>query len=340
MVNPNPTVDAGPDATILEGQSVQIGGAPTASGNGPFTYSWTPTTDLDDATLANPTATPSASTTYTVEVTDANNCVNTDEVTVTVQSCEDAIDEGVADIQDLIDDPGTSAKAMQKLEKAKSKLEEALEKLAEGNIKKAFGKLEKAVKELGNAGEAGADVSDLIDALVGVAQQIAQNALDEALALPGDPGEIAKAQDEMAQAQEDLDAGKPDKAIKHFQNAWEHAQKAIELGMSLPKSSPSELVEHTSIPTEFELSQNYPNPFNPSTTITFAVPEASEVKLAIYNLRGQLIQTLHSGPIAAGQHSVVWNGNDFRGAKVASGVYVYRLEAKDLVMTKKLVLMK
>ncbi|MCH8875056.1 T9SS type A sorting domain-containing protein [candidate division KSB1 bacterium] len=88
------------------------------------------------------------------------------------------------------------------------------------------------------------------------------------------------------------------------------------------------------------MEQNYPNPFNPSTTITFAVPEASEVTLAIYNLRGQLIQTLHSGPIAAGQHSVVWNGNDSRGVKVASGVYVYRLEAKGFALSKKLVLMK
>jgi len=86
--------------------------------------------------------------------------------------------------------------------------------------------------------------------------------------------------------------------------------------------------------------QNHPNPFNPSTTITFAVPEAGEVTLAIYNLRGQLIQTLHSGPIAAGQHSVVWNGTDFRGAKVASGVYVYKLQAKDFVATKKLVFTK
>ncbi|MCH8956849.1 T9SS type A sorting domain-containing protein, partial [candidate division KSB1 bacterium] len=111
---------------------------------------------------------------------------------------------------------------------------------------------------------------------------------------------------------------------------------------SLPKLAvpTDDVTVQETIPEGYALEQNYPNPFNPSTTITFGVPEASEVKLAIYNLRGQLIQTLHSGPIAAGQHSVVWNGNDFRGAKVASGVYVYRLEAKDLVMTKKLVLMK
>ena len=94
------------------------------------------------------------------------------------------------------------------------------------------------------------------------------------------------------------------------------------------------------IPKTYALEQNHPNPFNPSTTITFGVPEASEVTLAIYNMRGQLIQTLHSGFIDAGQHNVVWNGNDSRGAKVASGVYVYRLESKGFVLSKKLMLMK
>jgi len=112
--------------------------------------------------------------------------------------------------------------------------------------------------------------------------------------------------------------------------------------VSLPKLAlPTDAVSvQETIPEGYALEQNYPNPFNPSTTITFAVPEASEVTLAIYNLRGQLIQTLHSGPIAAGQHSVVWNGNDSRGVKVASGVYVYRLEAKGFVVSKKLVLTK
>jgi len=94
------------------------------------------------------------------------------------------------------------------------------------------------------------------------------------------------------------------------------------------------------MPTEFVLHSNYPNPFNPSTTISFGVPEASEVTLAIYNMRGQLIQTLQSGFIAAGQHSVVWDGTDFRGAKVASGIYVYRLEGKGIVVSKKLVFTK
>lgn len=96
----------------------------------------------------------------------------------------------------------------------------------------------------------------------------------------------------------------------------------------------------SSVPDGFSLAQNHPNPFNPSTTINFAVPEAGEVTLSIYNLRGQLIQTLLSGVIEAGQHSVVWDGTDFRGAKVASGVYLYKLTSKEFVATKKLAFTK
>ncbi len=111
-----------------------------------------------------------------------------------------------------------------------------------------------------------------------------------------------------------------------------------ELGKITADASGSGAV--TAMPDRFALGQNYPNPFNPSTTITFDVPEASEVTLAIYNLRSQLIQTLHSGVIAAGQHSIVWNGRDFRGAKVASGIYLYQLKANGFVATRKLILTK
>jgi Tol biopolymer transport system component len=94
------------------------------------------------------------------------------------------------------------------------------------------------------------------------------------------------------------------------------------------------------LPATFEMEQNYPNPFNPTTTIGFAVPDAGEVKLAIYNLRGQLVRILHNGPLAAGHHKVVWDGADAQGAKVATGVYVYRLEGNNFIAHRKLVLAK
>jgi len=99
-------------------------------------------------------------------------------------------------------------------------------------------------------------------------------------------------------------------------------------------------VETGSVPKEFELGQNYPNPFNPSTTISFALPESGEIKLSIFNLKGQLVKTLASGQMAAGWHTVIWNGTNEQGNQAASGIYVYSLEAKGFKVTKKLVLAK
>ncbi|MCA6073337.1 PKD domain-containing protein [Fulvivirga sedimenti] len=87
LVEPALVVDAGTDVEVCNGLGVAIGGTPTATGgDGSYTYSWTPTTGLDDASLANPTATPSVTTNYTVTVTDGNGCAVSDAVLVTVNS--------------------------------------------------------------------------------------------------------------------------------------------------------------------------------------------------------------------------------------------------------------
>ncbi len=88
-VNPNPVADAGLDQEICEGGSTTLGGNPTASGGtAPYTYSWSPTTGLNDPTAANPTVTLNAAGTYTymVTVTDSKGCTASDQVVVTVQS--------------------------------------------------------------------------------------------------------------------------------------------------------------------------------------------------------------------------------------------------------------
>ncbi len=94
------------------------------------------------------------------------------------------------------------------------------------------------------------------------------------------------------------------------------------------------------IPESIALQQNYPNPFNPSTTISFALPEASEVTLAIYNTSGQVVKTLVVAEMSAGHHSFVWDAKDESGAHVASGVYLYVIKAGEFTAQKKLVLMK
>ena len=94
------------------------------------------------------------------------------------------------------------------------------------------------------------------------------------------------------------------------------------------------------IPTEFELYQNYPNPFNPSTTIKYALKEHAKVVLKIYNILGQEIRTLVNERQKAGYQTVVWDGRDNRGVQVASGVYIYRIQANDFVQNKKMVFLK
>ena len=99
--------------------------------------------------------------------------------------------------------------------------------------------------------------------------------------------------------------------------------------------------EQTELPTKFDLSQNYPNPFNPTTMIEYSVPEAAEVQVGIYNLLGQEIRVLASGEHQPGFYSTLWNGLDKNGARVESGVYIYRMSSSaGFSATRKLVLLK
>ncbi len=88
-------------------------------------------------------------------------------------------------------------------------------------------------------------------------------------------------------------------------------------------------------PTTFVLEQNYPNPFNATTTLRYAVPKDGLVKLAIYNIMGQVVATLVNGQERAGYHTVTWDGSN-----VASGVYLYRLEVQGHNLTHKMLLLK
>jgi len=93
-------------------------------------------------------------------------------------------------------------------------------------------------------------------------------------------------------------------------------------------------------PDTFALDQNMPNPFNPSTTITYQMPEAGEVKLVVYNLLGQEIRTLVDEALDAGYHKVVWDGTDALGRQVASGIYIYRIKAASNTYARRMMLLK
>jgi len=89
------------------------------------------------------------------------------------------------------------------------------------------------------------------------------------------------------------------------------------------------------VPTVYALNQNYPNPFNPSTEISFDLPAASHVELTVFNVLGQRVKTLVDADMEAGTHTVTWDASPY-----SSGVYFYRVSAKDFSMTKKMLLLK
>ncbi len=94
------------------------------------------------------------------------------------------------------------------------------------------------------------------------------------------------------------------------------------------------------LPTSYDLSQNYPNPFNATTQINFALPNAGNVSLKIYNVAGQLVKSFNQ-PMEAGYRTITWDGTNSNGDNVASGVYFYRLDVeKQFSKTLKMTLLK
>jgi len=103
-------------------------------------------------------------------------------------------------------------------------------------------------------------------------------------------------------------------------------ENATSTTLSLSKSTSGAGSEST-LPNEFLLQQNYPNPFNPATEISFTLPMDAQVRLTIYNVLGKQIKTLVNENRAAGSYSVLWNGKDENGTPMASGVYLYQIDA-------------
>ena len=98
--------------------------------------------------------------------------------------------------------------------------------------------------------------------------------------------------------------------------------------------------EGEGVPVEFALHENYPNPFNPTTTLRFDLPEVSDITLTIYNMLGQKVRTFNYQNTSAGYHSIKWNATNDYGDPLGAGVYLYQLQTKDFVKTRKMVLLK
>jgi hypothetical protein len=87
-------------------------------------------------------------------------------------------------------------------------------------------------------------------------------------------------------------------------------------------------------------ARNYPNPFNPSTEIAYSLDSSADVRIEIYNVAGQAVRTFDLGYQASGEHSVHWDGLDSSGAPAASGIYYYRIQAGNDVLTDDMILLK
>ena len=87
-------------------------------------------------------------------------------------------------------------------------------------------------------------------------------------------------------------------------------------------------------------AQNFPNPANPSTTIKYSLPDEVQVQLVIYNSLGQRIRMLLNQNQQPGIHSIIWNGKDTYGRDVATGIYLYVLEAGPNRLINKMILLK
>jgi hypothetical protein len=94
------------------------------------------------------------------------------------------------------------------------------------------------------------------------------------------------------------------------------------------------------LPRRLELGNPYPNPFNGGTRIEFALPEATGLRLEIYDLRGRRLRTLVQGETEAGFHSVEWDGRDGRGRAVAAGVYLCRMQTAGFATCRRLTLVR
>jgi hypothetical protein len=100
------------------------------------------------------------------------------------------------------------------------------------------------------------------------------------------------------------------------------------------------------LPKSFALEQNYPNPFNPSTTISYTIHSRGSIDspnrtvLEIYNLLGQKVRTLVEVTQSPGTYTVVWEGDNDAGKRVASGLYFYRLTLGEEFQTKKMMMIK
>jgi FlgD Ig-like domain len=331
-----PAANAGADLATTAGVSAKIGANPTASGGtGTLTINWSPSTGLSSTNAANPIAIPGSTTTYTLTVTDQNNCAAIDYVTVRAGNLVNSQIKAVIGPTNLYDPNLNQVRA-----------DIAIKNISGVPI---YGPLTAVFKTLtpgpptitiGNAdgGDEGLGCYYDYSNLLGSDNVLSHNEtsgyklwiFQEHVTPPVSFRFFADVIGDLDNIPKTVTDQKQPLAFSF----------EVQTGTVEDHTVSIQAGNGSAIPEAYALQQNHPNPFNPSTTIQFDLPKAGEVTLKIYNSVGQLVRTLVSGDYEAGAHKVIWDAKDDHGTQVASGVYVSVLKAGNFVAQQKLVLMK
>jgi len=122
---------------------------------------------------------------------------------------------------------------------------------------------------------------------------------------------------------------------------WSSSVQTVTTGSRTSLSCGDFVEKYTTIlPENFYLAQNYPNPFNSSTQIGYGLPLDAHVKLTIYNILGEKVRVLVDEYQSAGERNIIWDGKNENGEVVATGIYLYRIEAGSFTKTAKMSLLK
>lgn len=333
--------NAGSDITICPGASTTIGGSPTASGGtAPYTYSWSPTDGLDDASSANPTATPAATTTYTVTVTDDGGFSATDDVTVTVEDNEAPVITVIS--EPIVLWPPNHKYQTISLAECVTAVSDNCASLTVSDVIIVMVTSDEPEDAQGNGD--GKTLNDMVIAddcqSVDIRKEREGNGNGRVytihFAVDDGNGNIGTATCQVHVPHNQGGVAIDDGPV-YTVNGVCASSSFVKSGSGGDSGENPALL---AIPDNFVLDQNYPNPFNPTTSIRFALSEAANVTLHIYDISGQLVRTLVSGSMDAGYYNIQWDATNDTGAKVASGIYISRISAGSFVQTRKMILMK
>ena len=128
--------------------------------------------------------------------------------------------------------------------------------------------------------------------------------------------------------------------VRQVVDVFAHFTNTVDWVAPTGPAKPLTISDESNIPLLFALHNNYPNPFNPVTTISFDLPEENYTEVAVYNMMGQKVRTLHTGNMNAGRHHISFDGVNDQNQQLGSGVYFYRVVAGEFQATKKMMLVK